>query len=188
MASAMRCRAHGRLAGDSCDVAGCLEIVEPDVETTVSAPVPCTAPECGNPVPCPLHPGGVTDMADREVAVYAAASAAAVDASPAPIEGYPVLRFPWGPISVPAGTLIVGRGHPESCGEPIEEYGNVSRRHALVTVCDGELFVEDQASTNGTTVNGVQIPAYERRALADGDTVGFGGELRAVVRVGGETP
>lgn len=188
MASAMRCRAHGRLTGDTCTVAGCLEIVEPDVEATVSVPVTCTAPECGNPVPCPLHRAGMTDMADREVAVYAAASAAALDARPAPSEGDPVLRFPWGPISLGAGTLIVGRSHPESCGGPIEDFANVSRRHALVTASDGGLFVEDQASTNGTTVNGVRISAYERHPLTDGDTVGFGAELRAVVRVGRKTP
>ncbi len=49
---------------------------------------------------------------------------------------------------------------------------NVSRRHARFTVVDGNPFVEDPGSLNGTFVNGVRLRG--RRRLRDGDVVRIG--------------
>ncbi|MSQ37339.1 MAG: FHA domain-containing protein [Chloroflexi bacterium] len=47
-----------------------------------------------------------------------------------------------------------------------------SSRHALLTFDDGEWWVEDQASRNGTLLNGV--PAHGRSRLAYGDVLTIG--------------
>jgi two-component system cell cycle response regulator len=52
----------------------------------------------------------------------------------------------------------------------LEDEG-VSRRHAKIVQADGEVWVEDMKSANGTLVNGQTI---ERRALRDGDKIQMG--------------
>jgi len=52
--------------------------------------------------------------------------------------------------------------------------GTVSRRHARLTLEEGQLWLEDEGSTNGTRVGGQPIPAGERRAVRDGDELRFG--------------
>ena len=48
----------------------------------------------------------------------------------------------------------------------------VSRRHARITVNEGQYFLEDLGSTNGTFVNrGKRLPAGERHPLKDGDEI-----------------
>jgi pSer/pThr/pTyr-binding forkhead associated (FHA) protein len=48
----------------------------------------------------------------------------------------------------------------------------VSRRHARIMMSDGNYFVEDLGSTNGTFVNrGKRLPAGERQPLKDGDEI-----------------
>ncbi len=47
-----------------------------------------------------------------------------------------------------------------------------SAKHALVEFADGEWWIEDAGSTNGTLVNGVVVRARER--LAFGDELGIG--------------
>ncbi len=51
--------------------------------------------------------------------------------------------------------------------------GDVSRHHAVLDVHDGELFVHDLASTNGTFVNLKRIDG-EEVALSQGDVLHFG--------------
>jgi pSer/pThr/pTyr-binding forkhead associated (FHA) protein len=48
----------------------------------------------------------------------------------------------------------------------------VSRRHARVTFRDGQYFLEDLGSTNGTFVNrGKRLSPGTRQALNDGDEI-----------------
>jgi len=48
----------------------------------------------------------------------------------------------------------------------------VSRRHARITLRDGQYFLEDQGSTNGTFVNrGKRLPPGYRQPLRDGDEI-----------------
>ncbi|MCK0177625.1 FHA domain-containing protein [Mycolicibacterium sp. F2034L] len=179
MATAMRCRAHGRLTGPVCDRPGCFEPVEPDVAPVDQEPETCSATACDMPMPCPLHSTGARRDAGESAAYIAASTPAAQPA--AVVE----LRFPWGPVPMGPGELIVGRDHAEQCGAEIEEFSNVSRLHAKLSWQAGEVVIEDQASTNGTTVNGRRIPEFELTALADGDVVGFGAHLRALVSTKG---
>jgi two-component system cell cycle response regulator len=51
------------------------------------------------------------------------------------------------------------------------EDDGVSRRHARIVHVDGEIWVEDLKSANGTLVNG---QAVERRVLRDGDKIQMG--------------
>lgn len=48
----------------------------------------------------------------------------------------------------------------------------VSRRHARITLTNGQYFVEDLGSTNGTFINrGKRLPPGQRQALCDGDEI-----------------
>ncbi|MGI8734669.1 MAG: FHA domain-containing protein [Pyrinomonadaceae bacterium] len=48
----------------------------------------------------------------------------------------------------------------------------VSRRHARITLQDGQYFLEDQGSTNGTFVNrGRRLEPGQRHPLKDGDEI-----------------
>ncbi|MDP6507075.1 MAG: FHA domain-containing protein, partial [Planctomycetota bacterium] len=50
----------------------------------------------------------------------------------------------------------------------------VSRHHCVVTRVDGEYFIEDLGSRNGTAMNGAKLPAAEPMLLEPGDTIQFG--------------
>jgi pilus assembly protein CpaF len=63
------------------------------------------------------------------------------------------------------GVWMVGRG--EGCRIRLD-FPEVSERHAIVTVRDGRVFLEDLHSANGTFVNGEQIDA---RVELDGSKV-----------------
>jgi pSer/pThr/pTyr-binding forkhead associated (FHA) protein len=48
----------------------------------------------------------------------------------------------------------------------------VSRRHARITLTNGQYFLEDLGSTNGTFINrGKRLPPGQRQALCDGDEI-----------------
>jgi hypothetical protein len=48
----------------------------------------------------------------------------------------------------------------------------VSRRHARITLSNGQYFLEDLGSTNGTFINrGKRLPPGHRQALCDGDEI-----------------
>lgn len=59
-------------------------------------------------------------------------------------------------------------------------YG-VSRRHALMSLVEGYLYIEDLGSTNGTRINGYQLTSKQRYRLRDGDEVEFA-RLRMTVK------
>ena len=51
---------------------------------------------------------------------------------------------------------------------------NVSRRHATLHVSDGEYILTDEASSNGTYVNGQKLPSNTPHPLISGDEIEFG--------------
>jgi pSer/pThr/pTyr-binding forkhead associated (FHA) protein len=62
----------------------------------------------------------------------------------------------------------------------------VSRRHAKITVTNGQLFIQDLGSTNGSFVNGERI---KRSKLSEGDRVLIGTSIiKVVAREGATTP
>lgn len=62
----------------------------------------------------------------------------------------------------------IGR-HPEA--HILLDDVTVSRRHALLTVVDGQVVLTDQASLNGTYVAGERVDSH---VLADGDEIQIG--------------
>ena len=74
----------------------------------------------------------------------------------------------------------IGRG-TESDGV-LQVSMKVSRKHCLITKINGNYFVQDLDSTNGTYVNGTQIPSYELMELEHNDVLCVGDvELRVQV-------
>ena len=75
----------------------------------------------------------------------------------------------------------VGREDPSTGAIPdldlaeLDQKRVVSRRHAELIFHEGAVQVRDVGSTNGTRINGRQIPVLVLRGLADGDEVSFGG-------------
>lgn len=140
---------------------------EPDATPPPAQPPPppqsCSEPGCGNPAgsagQCLLHAIG-----ERV--------------------GQLALRFPWGVVAIPDAGLVVGRSGRES---PLaahitdDAYGNVSRRHAIVTRDGDRLYVRDFDSRNHTFVNGKRIDSYTPHELRAGDLVRFGADLAATV-------
>jgi pSer/pThr/pTyr-binding forkhead associated (FHA) protein len=81
--------------------------------------------------------------------------------------------------------MLIGRHddtraiHPEI---PLHDPG-ASRRHAKFVIDpDGGIALQDLASTNGTQVNGADVPPGTRRRLCDGDQVSIGRWTRITVR------
>jgi hypothetical protein len=61
-----------------------------------------------------------------------------------------------------------------------------SRKHALLEPSGGGFALRPETTTNGTFLNGVEVPPGESRLLRDGDRVQFGfGGLELVFRGGG---
>ncbi|HUK65200.1 MAG TPA: FHA domain-containing protein, partial [Anaeromyxobacteraceae bacterium] len=82
----------------------------------------------------------------------------------------------------PAIALVMGRGEEVDL---VLQDELVSRRHARLSVENGELKVEDLGSTNGTFVNGIRT---ERGRVAEGDRILVGATLMRVVSRGGSAP
>jgi pSer/pThr/pTyr-binding forkhead associated (FHA) protein len=73
-----------------------------------------------------------------------------------------------GVYTLPRGVSTVGRSPEATIRIDSRE---VSRIHAVLTVTEQEVIVEDRGSVNGTTINGE--PVAGRKALAHGDRVSF---------------
>lgn len=71
-------------------------------------------------------------------------------------------------------SCVVGRGKRETDYRlPTTQ---ISRVHACIYNKQGVYYLEDRASTNGTYINSVKIPAQELRKLNKGDIIGFANE------------
>jgi len=84
-------------------------------------------------------------------------------------------------IPLDAGTHVVGRrdritGHvPQVDLYDLDSERSVSRRHAELDVAGDSVTIRDLGSTNGTFVNGQQLPPQVSAPLRDGDQLSFGG-------------
>lgn len=88
-------------------------------------------------------------------------------------------------------TLLIGRAI-ESESRPADEVGldltpfgayhfGVSRHHAIMSLKEGYLYLEDLGSTNGTRINGFQLTSNQKYRLRDGDEVEFA-RMRSTLR------
>lgn len=82
-------------------------------------------------------------------------------------------------VAVGAQRLRVGRGEENDLRLPV---AGLSRRHALLEVVGGRLYVSDAGSSNGTTVNGERVThAVE---VCDGDVIVLGDAVTLNVSAG----
>ena len=107
-----------------------------------------------------------------------------LDTDPDPAQPCPAL-VPPRVVAIDRAELLVGRDdeprdiHPEI---PLLDPG-ASRRHAkIVREADGGVALQDLASTNGSQINGRDVPAGTRRRLAAGDAVTLGRWTRITLR------
>lgn len=77
--------------------------------------------------------------------------------------------------------LLLGRRDATSRVIPdidLEDYNGyrmgVSRKHAMISLRNKELTVQDYGSANGTYLNGVKLPAHRSHKLHDGDEIRLG--------------
>ncbi len=70
----------------------------------------------------------------------------------------------------------IGR-HPQETDYVISGNAMVSRCHATIFSERDVHYVCDNASTNGTFLNGVMLRCKEKTLLRDGDCIGIGGEV-----------
>lgn len=98
--------------------------------------------------------------------------------------GCPVLEWPWGVVSVGA-RLPIGRD-PDFSPDlhlNITAFANVSNIHAEFRQSDGDVFLTDLGSTNGTFLNGRRLSPHVAEKLHPGDEVRFARDLKARYRV-----
>ena len=86
--------------------------------------------------------------------------------------------------------LIIGRtgkgGTPDIDLSEWDAKMIVSRKHAVIEQAKGGLLLRSEKTTNGTFVNGVEVPAGESRILRDGDRIQFGFQGLELVFKAGE--
>lgn len=86
--------------------------------------------------------------------------------------------FPWEAV-IPLREIVekegVFIGRDENlCSVVIPDAG-ISRRHALITLEDGNLYIADAGSTNGVTVNDTLLSGnMQHTPFGDGDTLALG--------------
>lgn len=80
----------------------------------------------------------------------------------------------------PSGTQLVGR---QAGVFLLIDHGSVSRRHAELSVVNGQLTVCDLGSSNGTFVNNSRLEPQQPQALKNNDTVRFGKQAIFRVRI-----
>ena len=93
----------------------------------------------------------------------------------------PALRIDQRILPIWRRSTTIGREDPSTGAVPdldlteIDVERLVSRTHAEIVYRDGDTELRDIGSTNGTWINGSQLPVLVFRPLRDGDKVSFGG-------------
>ncbi len=83
--------------------------------------------------------------------------------------------------------IVIGRAMEgdTSIGFDLTPHGayhfGASRMHAVLTMNDGFLYLEDLNSTNGTRINGFQVTPKQKYRLRDGDEIEFA-RLRTTIK------
>ena len=96
----------------------------------------------------------------------------------------PVVETAAAKLALPGGNDILLAGNTRSFGRhdfeefmPGSQVSYISRQHINIWSENGQYYVEDRSSTNGTRVNGTDIKGTGRHALADGDVIELAGKL-----------
>jgi hypothetical protein len=87
-------------------------------------------------------------------------------------------------LSIPGGNDILLAGNARAFGRhdfedfiPPSQVSYISRQHINIWTEDGQYYIEDRSSTNGTRVNGTDIKGAGRHALNDGDVIELAGKF-----------
>ena len=92
------------------------------------------------------------------------------DAFGAPAVQLPVLVADGKEHQLRPGDTVIGRQ-----GDVVIEDTRVSRRHAQANFDGSQVTIEDLGSTNGTSIGGTKLQPGEKKNLANGEKVSFGG-------------
>jgi len=92
-----------------------------------------------------------------------------------------------GQVAIDDGVFAIGRTEQPFAGYPPAIVADLSRRHARIFTENGEAWLADLGSKNGTTVNGVPVRQTIVR-LRDGDELKLAGLLAYRVRVQAAAP
>ncbi len=84
------------------------------------------------------------------------------------------LYTPDGKVLISLGDQEIVIGKKEGDADLILPDPSVSRLHARISVSEGEYYLEDQNSTNGTFKNGLRLKPYEKKKLSCEDELRFG--------------
>lgn len=95
------------------------------------------------------------------------------------------LKFP------PNARILVGRSDDEETASDLMldfapfggEKNGVSRVHAAIADHEGQVFITDLDSTNGTRINGLALTPNQPYRLYEGDEVELGSARLTIVRV-----
>ena len=133
-----------------------------------------------------------------QAAHYSGARSGTMPAVTSPVATLPATGSPkTSPVTVgPAAKFVAGNGGEFSLsgdGAPLgrrdfqhmaapDKADVISRQHITVSYENGQYYIEDRGSTNGTRLNGSSIKGTGKHALKDGDTVDLAGALSFVFR------
>jgi hypothetical protein len=96
----------------------------------------------------------------------------------------PVVEAASAKLAMPDGSVILLAGNARSFGRhdfegfmPSDNVSYISRQHINIWYENGQYYIEDRSSTNGTSINGRDIKGTGRHALTDGDLIELAGKL-----------
>jgi hypothetical protein len=96
----------------------------------------------------------------------------------------PVMEAASAKLAMPDGNEILLAGNARTFGRhdfegfmPPDNVPYISRQHISIWYENGQYYIEDRSSTNGTKINGTDIRRAGRHALADGDLIELAGKL-----------
>lgn len=125
-----------------------------------------TCPACGAPIPDPANRVCVDCLEPLS-----------------PIEVKLRLHFGANPVDVPATGLLLGRDPTSPAAPLLAAHDNISRKHATVGVTDGQAWVRDENSTNGTYVDDHRVSTTDKTPLQNGSTLRMGSNVTAKVEL-----
>ena len=70
------------------------------------------------------------------------------------------------------GSVRIGRSSTQGCQVVIDYNGTVSKKHCEITLTNGELYVKDLQSKNGTFVDGQEVVGEAK--LPEGSVLSLG--------------